>query len=59
MSTTPINLNKVRKARTRAEKKARADENSVKFGRSKAQKSLNRARAEKEARDHADRKRDR
>ncbi len=35
----PVNLNKVRKSRARAEEKARADENAVRFGRTKAQKS--------------------
>ncbi|MEM9576266.1 MAG: DUF4169 family protein [Pseudomonadota bacterium] len=37
--SSPVNLNKVRKARARAEKKARADENAVRFGRTKAQKA--------------------
>ena len=36
----PINLNHVRKAKTRAEIKAKADENAVRFGRTKAQKVL-------------------
>lgn len=36
--STPINLNKVRKARARAEKKARADANAVTFGLTKAEK---------------------
>lgn len=36
----PINLNQARKARTRAEQKANADENVVRFGRTKAQKVL-------------------
>ena len=43
----PVNLNRYRKAKTRAEKKARADENAVKFGRTKAQKSIEKARADK------------
>ena len=47
----PVNLNKVRKARARAEEKARADANSVKFGRTKSEKALDRARAEKAERD--------
>lgn len=34
----PINLNKVRKDRARAEKKARADSNAVSHGRTKAEK---------------------
>ncbi|WP_420863453.1 DUF4169 family protein [Algirhabdus cladophorae] len=33
-----INLNKARKAKTRALKKARADTNAVSFGRTKAEK---------------------
>lgn len=36
----PINLNKARKARARLAAKAQADENAVKFGRSKAEKIL-------------------
>lgn len=40
----PINLNKVRKDRARADKKARADENAVKFGRTKAERLLDAAR---------------
>lgn len=46
-----VNLNKARKVRDRAEKRAQADENAVKFGLTKAQKDLNKARAEKSARD--------
>lgn len=49
--STPINLNKVRKDRARAGKKARADRNAVAFGRSKGEKELEKARAEKAARD--------
>ena len=45
--TTPINLNKVRKERDRSSRKARADENAVKFGQTRAQKDLLKARAEK------------
>ena len=45
--TTPVNLNRFRKAKARADKKARAEENSVKFGRTKAEKDLDKARAEK------------
>ena len=37
--STPINLNKARKARARAQKKARADANAVTFGLTKAQKT--------------------
>ena len=42
----PINLNKARKAKTRADAKAKADENAVRFGRTKAQKILEATRAE-------------
>ena len=45
--TTPINLNKARKAKGRKEARKRADENAVKFGRSKAEKQLDQARAVK------------
>lgn len=47
----PVNLNKVRKAKARADKQARSDENAVKFGRTGAQKKLERARADKARRD--------
>lgn len=46
-ANTPINLNKVRKARDRAADKAEADANAVKHGRSKAERMLDAARAEK------------
>ena len=39
MTGSPINLNKVRKARARAEDKARAAANTVAFGQSKTVKS--------------------
>ncbi|MDO6725340.1 MAG: DUF4169 family protein [Cognatishimia sp.] len=45
----PVNLNRFRKEKARAEKKARADQNAAKFGRSKAEKSLEKAKAEQEA----------
>lgn len=54
----PVNLNRFRKEKARAEKKARADENAIKFGRSKADKELDRTRAEKQERDLSDHKRD-
>jgi hypothetical protein len=44
--STPVNLNRVRKEKARAAKKARADENAVKFGRTKAEKELEKARAD-------------
>lgn len=42
--STPINLNKVRKARARVEKRAQADENAVKFGRTKAVRAAEKAK---------------
>jgi Domain of unknown function (DUF4169) len=45
------NLGQVRKARARTDRKRKGDENAAKFGRSKAEKSLERARAEKARRD--------
>ncbi|WP_390914814.1 DUF4169 family protein [Pseudosulfitobacter sp. SM2401] len=38
----PVNLNQFRKAKARVAKSALADANSVKFGRSKAQKDTDR-----------------
>ncbi|MEC3860179.1 DUF4169 family protein [Mesobacterium sp. TK19101] len=49
--STVVNLNKARKVKARAEKKVRGDQNAVKFGRSKAEKALEKARAEKARRD--------
>lgn len=43
----PVNLNKFRKAREKAEKDQRAKENRAKFGRTKAEKKLEEARVEK------------
>ena len=37
--TQPVNLNRARKQKARAEKQARATENSVKFGLSKVEKT--------------------
>ncbi|NAZ36081.1 DUF4169 family protein [Rubellimicrobium sp. CFH 75288] len=47
MTDAPINLNRARKARDRAEAKARADANALKFGRTKAERLLEAARAER------------
>jgi hypothetical protein len=47
----PVNLNRFRKEKARAEKKARADENSVKFGRSKAEKQCDAKHTSKAERD--------
>ncbi|WP_158968299.1 DUF4169 family protein [Chachezhania sediminis] len=46
----PVNLNRFRKEKARADRKARADENAVKFGRTKAEKSRDKAEAEREER---------
>ena len=43
--TTPINLNKARKAKEKAEAEQRAKENRAKFGRTKAEKKLEAAKA--------------
>lgn len=40
-----VNLNKARKAKTKAEEKAQADENALLFGRSKAERVLDAANA--------------
>lgn len=48
----PVNLNRFRKQKARADKKVRADENAIKFGRTKADKDLAKARADKSERDH-------
>lgn len=45
----PVNLNKARKARQRVDAKRRADQNAVAFGRTKAQKSAEKLRADKAA----------
>ena len=47
----PVNLNRYRKAKARAEAKTRANENAVKYGRTGAQKKLDRAEADKAQRD--------
>lgn len=56
--TEPINLNKVRKARVRADDKAQAAENRVRFGRSKAEKTVSKLEAERARRAHAEKKRE-
>ena len=45
----PINLNQARKTRSRAETKAQADENAIRFGRTKAEKVLDAARAKQDS----------
>jgi len=46
-----VNLRAVRKARNKVAKKAAADQNAVKFGRSKAEKDREAALADKARRD--------
>ncbi len=48
----PVNLNRYRKQKARADKKARADQNAVKFGQTKAQKDLNRKLQEQTRKTH-------
>jgi hypothetical protein len=45
--TEPINLNKARKARAKADGKRQAAENRVRFGRTGAQKQVSKLEAEK------------
>lgn len=54
----PVNLNRFRKQKARAARKTLADENAVSFGRSKAQKTLDQARADKATREHDGKKRE-
>ena len=55
----PVNLNRFRKEKARAAKKARADENSVKYGRTKAEKQRAIQQSEKSIRELDGHKRDR
>ena len=48
--SNPLSLNKARKDRDRSARKSQADQNTVKFGQSKAQKEALKARAEQMAR---------
>ena len=45
----PINLNKVRKERQRAERRRQAYANAARFGRTKAEKARDEAQAKREA----------
>ena len=40
MTSAPLNLNRARKLRARSEAKKKADENSARFGRTKAQEKI-------------------
>lgn len=46
-----VNLNQARKAKAKADDRARAAENRAKFGRTKVEKTLDAARADKLKRD--------
>jgi len=52
MTERPVNLNKARKARAKADRKARADRNAVIHGLSGAAKAQARAEAARTARTH-------
>jgi len=56
--TDPINLNKARKARAQAQAKKTAADNRVRFGRTKAEKTVSRLEAEKARRLHEQAKRE-
>ncbi len=56
--TQPVNLNKFRKEKARTEKRVRADENAVKFGRTKAEKETVRKQSEQAAAELDGKKRD-
>ena len=58
MSATPVNLNRFRKARARAEKRAQGDANAVKFGRTKGEKAAVKAETARAARDLDGKKRE-
>ncbi|GAA6207536.1 DUF4169 family protein [Cognatishimia sp. WU-CL00825] len=49
----PVNLNRFKKHKARADKKARADQNAAKFGRTKTEKQRDML-AEKTAKNHLD-----
>lgn len=47
-----INFNKARKAKARADRRAQADENAVRHGRTKSERALTKLREDKSKRDH-------
>lgn len=55
---TPINLNKARKAKARIEKAQRAQENRIKFGRTKSEKARDKLSQTKAESKHDGKKRD-
>ena len=58
MTITPINLNKARKAKIRLEAQNKAAENRAKFGRTKAERTVETRAAAKAERDLDGHKRD-
>lgn len=54
----PVNLNRFRKAKAKTDARAQAAENRVKFGRTKAEKSLAEAQRDKALRELDARKRE-
>ncbi|MEM9572669.1 MAG: DUF4169 family protein [Pseudomonadota bacterium] len=54
----PINLNKFRKAKARAEKEQRAQQNRIKFGRTKAEKTQDHLNKTRDQSDHDGKKRE-
>jgi hypothetical protein len=56
--TEPINLNRFRKAKARDAKRARAEENAVKFGRTKAERAADQAEPRRLSRDLDGKKRE-
>ena len=53
-----VNLRQVKKQAARTAARAKADENAMKFGRTKAEREVQKAQAEKSARDLAGHKRE-
>ncbi len=56
--TEPVNLNKARKARDKAEAKSRAERNRAAFGRTKAEKTVTKLDTERARRDLDGKKRE-
>jgi hypothetical protein len=54
----PISFNKAKKARAATEAKRQASENRVRFGRTKAEKTISKLEAQKAARAHDQAKRE-
>ncbi|MBM3566775.1 MAG: DUF4169 family protein [Alphaproteobacteria bacterium] len=56
MAAEIVNLNRVRKVKTRAESERRADENRIRFGRTKSERARDKSLNEKAERDLDSRK---